>query len=170
MFKDMAVIRAGGGEQLLRKSARPLPQGVTLDQCGLPGKPSLPGAAYAAYAGPVQTGGRSVCRGAGFGNGSIPADDLGQYRIRGAINNHYVDFLVDTGASVVALSSAQADALGINYEAGSARHRADGAGQCGVLLHEPARRSRWRVSRPTTCRLPSSPVIIRSTSCSACRS
>ena len=49
---------------------------------------------------------------------SIPADDLGQYRIRGAINNHYVDFLVDTGASVVALSSAQAEALGINYRQG----------------------------------------------------
>ena len=49
---------------------------------------------------------------------SIPADDLGQYRIRGAINNHYVDFLVDTGASVVALSSAQAEALGINYKQG----------------------------------------------------
>ena len=49
---------------------------------------------------------------------SISADDLGQYRIRGSINNSYVDFLVDTGASVVALSSNAAQSLGIDYQSG----------------------------------------------------
>ena len=43
---------------------------------------------------------------------------MGQYRIRGAINNRYVDFLIDTGASVVALSSAAAESLGIDYASG----------------------------------------------------
>ena len=46
---------------------------------------------------------------------SIPPDDLGQYRVRGTINGQYVNLLVDTGASVVALSSNEAQRLGIDY-------------------------------------------------------
>ncbi|MFT7653123.1 MAG: aspartyl protease family protein [Limisphaerales bacterium] len=42
-------------------------------------------------------------------------DSLGQYRSRGSINKQYVSFLVDTGASAVALSQRQADQLGIDY-------------------------------------------------------
>ena len=49
---------------------------------------------------------------------SIPSDQLGQYRIRGAINNHYVNFLVDTGASVVAISERQARSMGLPYQRG----------------------------------------------------
>lgn len=51
-------------------------------------------------------------------NISVNADQLGQYYIRGAVNQQYVNFLVDTGASVVALSSDAADRLGIDYRAG----------------------------------------------------
>jgi aspartyl protease family protein len=46
---------------------------------------------------------------------SIPPDSLGQYRVGGSINGGYVDFLVDTGASVVAISARQARALGIDF-------------------------------------------------------
>jgi len=46
---------------------------------------------------------------------SIVQDQVGQYRAQGMINNQLVGFLVDTGASVVAMSSNQADALGLNY-------------------------------------------------------
>lgn len=46
---------------------------------------------------------------------AITPDRTGQYRIGGSINGSYVDFLVDTGASVVAISSARARALGIQY-------------------------------------------------------
>jgi aspartyl protease family protein len=47
---------------------------------------------------------------------SIAPDSLGQYRVGGSINGRTVDFLVDTGASVIAMSSRQADVLGIKYE------------------------------------------------------
>ncbi|NJN52350.1 MAG: TIGR02281 family clan AA aspartic protease [Gammaproteobacteria bacterium] len=47
---------------------------------------------------------------------SIAPDDLGQYRVGGAINGRTVGFLVDTGASVVAMSSVHAEQLGIEYE------------------------------------------------------
>lgn len=49
---------------------------------------------------------------------TVNADQLGQYYIRGAVNQRYVNFLVDTGASVVALSSDAAQMLGIDYLAG----------------------------------------------------
>jgi len=38
----------------------------------------------------------------------ISPDGLGQYRIRGAIDGQFVNFLVDTGASVVAMSARHA--------------------------------------------------------------
>jgi aspartyl protease family protein len=115
LFKDMAVIRAGGGEKLLRVGET-TPQGVTLVS-------ATSREAVVAWQGTQHTLGLSKQVAGQYAEAqvsevSIPADDLGQYRIRGAINNHYVDFLIDTGASVVALSSAQAEALGINYKQG----------------------------------------------------
>ncbi|TNF80502.1 MAG: TIGR02281 family clan AA aspartic protease [Gammaproteobacteria bacterium] len=115
LFKDMAVIRAGGGEKLL-KVGETTAQGVTLIRADSR-------EAVVAWQGQQHTLGLSKQVAGQYAEAqvsevSIPADDLGQYRIRGAINNHYVDFLVDTGASVVALSSKQADALGINYRRG----------------------------------------------------
>lgn len=115
LFKDMAVIRAGGGEQLL-KVGETTSQGVTLISANSR-------EAVVAWRGTQHALGltRQVAgqyAEAQVSEISIPADNLGQYRIRGAINDHYVDFLVDTGASVVALSSARADALGIDYKQG----------------------------------------------------
>jgi aspartyl protease family protein len=115
LFKDMAVIRAGGGEKLLRVGET-TPQGVTLVS-------ATSREAVVAWQGTQHTLGLSKQVAGQYAEAqvsevAIPADDLGQYRIRGAINNHYVDFLIDTGASVVALSSAQAEALGINYRQG----------------------------------------------------
>lgn len=46
---------------------------------------------------------------------SIPSDPMGQYWVRGLINGHPVNFLVDTGASVLAMSSVEASRLGINF-------------------------------------------------------
>ena len=115
LFKDRAVIRTGGGEKLL-KVGETTTQGVTLISASSR-------EAVVAWQGREHTLGLSRQVAGQYAEAqvsevSIPADDFGQYRIRGAINNHYVDFLVDTGASVVALSSAQADALGINYRQG----------------------------------------------------
>lgn len=50
---------------------------------------------------------------------SINADSLGQYYIRGSINGQFVNFLVDTGASIVAISSRTAESLGIDYLGGT---------------------------------------------------
>ncbi len=45
---------------------------------------------------------------------SLPRDSSGQFRVRGIVNGSgEVDFLVDTGADLVALTEAEAEALGI---------------------------------------------------------
>ena len=43
----------------------------------------------------------------------VPADQRGQYHVQGAINGAPVEMLVDTGASVLAISAVQAASLGI---------------------------------------------------------
>lgn len=115
LFKDRAVIRLAGEEKLLRVGETS-PAGVTLLAADANG-------ATVRYRDEEYTLSLSNRIAGGFQEVakpvvSISADQLGQYRIRGAINNNYVNFLVDTGASVVALSSATADRIGLNYKDG----------------------------------------------------
>lgn len=49
---------------------------------------------------------------------SVNIDPSGSSRVNGSINGNPANFLVDTGASVVALSGKTASALGINYQIG----------------------------------------------------
>jgi aspartyl protease family protein len=46
---------------------------------------------------------------------SIAPDQIGQYRAQGTINGRPADFLVDTGASLVAISERSAKQMGIQY-------------------------------------------------------
>jgi len=47
---------------------------------------------------------------------NIYPDSGGMYRIDGTVNGQSVNFLVDTGASAISMSSVQARQLGIDYE------------------------------------------------------
>lgn len=51
---------------------------------------------------------------------ALTADARGHFYTQGSINNRPARFMVDTGASVVALGQADADRLGLNYRAGQA--------------------------------------------------
>ena len=46
---------------------------------------------------------------------SIAPDKIGQYRAQGTINGYATDFLVDTGASLVAISERSAKEMGLQY-------------------------------------------------------
>ena len=112
LFKNQAVIRVAGGDRLM-KVGDVSPEGVRLISADA-------NEAVVEYLGARHTLSLSSRVAGSFAVAekpriSIPSDELGQYRIRGAINNHYVNFLVDTGASVVALSSAAANGIGIDY-------------------------------------------------------
>ena len=59
--------------------------------------------------------------GGGGGNGSrivLPADSRGHFMTQGAINGRTVNFMLDTGATSVAMSAADAQRIGLDYSKG----------------------------------------------------
>ena len=65
---------------------------------------------------PVSIGG-----GSGTGSGSrivLPADSRGHFMTQGAINGRPVTFMLDTGATSVAMSAADAQRIGLDYSKG----------------------------------------------------
>ena len=113
LFKDRVMVMIDGKRHLLR-SGESSPEGVTLvsaDSAGavfeyrgetlerrLDGRTSAP-AKKTATAEPVQ----------------IFRDNWGMFKTVGSINGMPVNFLVDTGASTVAMNAAQARRLGIDF-------------------------------------------------------
>ena len=65
---------------------------------------------------PVSLGGGAAPQGSG--RVVVTADSRGHFSPAGQINGRSVQFLVDTGATVLTLSEAQAGRIGINYRAG----------------------------------------------------
>ena len=51
---------------------------------------------------------------------SLTADARGHFAAAGSLNGYPVSFLVDTGATSIAISSAEAKRMGLNYKAGQA--------------------------------------------------
>jgi aspartyl protease family protein len=49
---------------------------------------------------------------------TLAADERGHFMVEGSINGGHVRFLVDTGATMISLSSAEADRLGVDYRKG----------------------------------------------------
>jgi len=115
LFKDRAVVRTAAGENLLRVGETS-EDGVTL----LSADASL---ARVRYRDEVYDLSLSSRVSANFQVAdkqriAISPDGLGQYRVRGSINQTFANFLVDTGASVVAMSSRHAQSLGLDYRKG----------------------------------------------------
>lgn len=83
---------------------------------------------------PLVSGGS---RGHATGTGSVTlaADPSGHFVTAGAINGKPVTFIVDTGATSVALSSAEATRIGVSYQNGTA--------MVGMTANGPVRG--WRV-------------------------
>ena len=115
LFGDQAVLTINGKQRILRKG-QTSPEGVLLVSSSL-------AAAHIRFDGEERKLALSNRVSGGYERVernviTIPADKLGQYRVQITINGQPVRALVDTGASVIAISSAQADRLGIDYLAG----------------------------------------------------
>jgi aspartyl protease family protein len=112
LFKDRAMIRVLGKEHYLTVG-QTTPEGATLVESDAQHavvrykdetyKLTLSDRVGGTFQAPSQT------------SLSIAPDDIGQYRAQGSINGHMVDFLVDTGASLVAISERTAKQLGIRF-------------------------------------------------------
>jgi aspartyl protease family protein len=72
------------------------------------------GEAPASVGGPADAGGSDRVM--------LAADARGHFLTQGSINNHPVQFMVDTGASVIAISQSEADRLGLDYKKGRPVH------------------------------------------------
>lgn len=113
LFKDRAVLRAAGAEHMLR-AGETSPDGITLLAADA-------NVARVRYRGEEYRLGLSRHVSGTFREPerqrvAISPDPLGQYRVRGAINGTFVDLLVDTGASVVAMSRRHAHTLGLDLQ------------------------------------------------------
>ncbi len=126
LFKNKVIVMIDGKQQLL-KVGEPTVQGVTLISSDskqalieIDGKQSSYrlGAQYStSFAAPAKG---QVVR--------IWPSLRGMYHVQGSINGYPINFVVDTGATQVALNASQAKRLGINYRKQGAARVAETAG------------------------------------------
>lgn len=115
LFKNRAVVRADGGEKLMRVGETTR-AGVTLVSANA--KEAVVRYRDRRYTLNLSNRVASSFEKVEQRQISVPADKRGQYHVGGTINGNYISFLVDTGASVIAISSQQADRLGLDYRSG----------------------------------------------------
>ena len=121
LFSGRAVVVIDGGKPRTLSAGQATPEGVKLISADS-------NAAVIEYQGKRQTlapgsgarygGGPSASTGPGS-SVTLTADTRGHYQTLGQINGNAVQFLVDTGATLIAISSGQARQLGINYLSGA---------------------------------------------------
>ena len=117
LFKDKAIVSIDGGQPRTLNVGQAV-QGVKLlaansdgAQFDIDGKRSSLGMGQS-FAGAGPTASRQRV--------SLTADARGHFAAAGALNGYPMTFLVDTGASAVAISAAQAKRIGLDYRAGEA--------------------------------------------------
>lgn len=118
LFNGKAVVVVDGGKPRTLSVGQSTPDGLKLLSASSE-------SAVIEYAGQRQTltTGQGTRLGAaaptgGSGQTTLLADSRGHFITTGSINGMSVRFMVDTGASSIALSTAEARRLGINYLAG----------------------------------------------------
>lgn len=113
LFKDKAMLEIDGNHRLLVKDA-PSPEGVMLvSSNGLKAVVEVGGEQFTLTPQMRIGGGYKAARSREI---RIVRDNSGHFRTQGAINGQPVSFLVDTGATGVAMSELEARRLGIQFE------------------------------------------------------
>lgn len=112
LFKNMAIVTVNGQQHTV-KAGQKTPEGIVLISANSR-------EAVLEIEGQQQTYTISTDIGSNFQipeavSVSIAADAQGQYLTTGAINGQPVEFLVDTGASTIAMNANQAKRLGIDF-------------------------------------------------------
>ncbi|HSN38750.1 MAG TPA: TIGR02281 family clan AA aspartic protease [Burkholderiales bacterium] len=119
LFNGKAVLVIDGGKPRTLSAGQTLPEGVKLIS-------ATSEAAVIEYNGRRQTlttgqGTRlgAIAGGTGSSQITLTADVRGHFLTTGAINGNPIQFLVDTGATSITLSTSDARRLGVNYLAGA---------------------------------------------------
>jgi aspartyl protease family protein len=112
LFKERAAVKIDGRRRVLR-AGQTSPEGVTLVSADSRGAVIESGGKRRTYSLGGQIGGRYSSP--GRREATLWRNSSGMFSTVGSINGRTVDFLVDTGASVVAMSAGEARRLGIDY-------------------------------------------------------
>lgn len=126
LFKDKAVLRIDGKQRTLRVGETS-PEGIKLVEA-------------TSRAAVLEIDGQRVTKplGSHVGTGltapekttlKVMKNPSGMYQLNGLINGRSVPFMVDTGATLVAMSSLTADRLGIDYLGGKVGYASTASGQ-----------------------------------------
>lgn len=118
LFSNKAVLVVDGGKPRTLSAGQITPEGVRLISASSESAVvEINGRRETLTPGNGRYGsaGRSA---AGTSSVVLPADSRGHFITDGAINGNTLQFLVDTGATLVTLSSSEARRLGINYLSG----------------------------------------------------
>jgi len=125
LFKDKAIVSIDGGKPLTL-SVGQIVQGVKLVAADsdsarfeVDGKRRSLGMGQSFAGAPATAERRSV---------SLTADARGHFAAAGSLNGYPLTFLVDTGATAIAISAAEARRVGIDYRAGEAMRVGTAAG------------------------------------------
>ncbi|MBN8774513.1 MAG: TIGR02281 family clan AA aspartic protease [Thiobacillus sp.] len=125
LFKDKAIVSIDGGKPRTLSAGQTV-QGVKLvaadsDQASfeVDGKRQTLGMGQS-FAGGAATNTRPSV--------SLTADARGHFAATGALNGYPMTFLVDTGATAIAISAAEARRIGLDYRSGQAVNAGTAAG------------------------------------------
>jgi aspartyl protease family protein len=117
LFKDKAIVSVDGGKPRTLSAGQSI-QGVKLISANsdsasfeVDGKRRTLGMGQS-FAGGAQTEQRASV--------SLTADARGHFAAAGSINGYPISFLVDTGATSIAVNAAEAKRMGLDYKAGQA--------------------------------------------------
>jgi len=119
LFKDTAILIVDGRQQMLKKGKRSDnglllisadAKSAVVDIDGL--RQTLTMAKFGPISTKTRVAEKAVVR--------ISASNGGHYYAQGRINGRPVDFLVDTGATIIAMNRPMAEKLGIRYKEGEA--------------------------------------------------
>ncbi|MHB1214689.1 MAG: retropepsin-like aspartic protease family protein [Thiobacillus sp.] len=117
LFKDKAIVSIDGGKPRTLSIGQTM-QGVKLlaadsdsARFDVDGKRRILGMGQSFAGGPAPAERQSV---------SLSADARGHFAAAGSLNGYPVSFLVDTGATSIAINAAEAKRIGLDYKAGQA--------------------------------------------------
>ena len=113
LFKDKAVVSVNGKQRVLKKG-RPSPEGITLISADSKQAVLEIDGKQKSYTLGSHIGG-SYAPPKDFPKVSIWPTSAGMYNVVGSINGYPVNFLVDTGATLIAMNKREAKRLGIDY-------------------------------------------------------